>query len=149
MDLISTEFVGGVIAALVRSESEPGRIIHVSAGNAAPKLGELLDFLAALFSKHHRGWASGAVERPDIVDAETFALFEQAVRQSGDLLFQRVCEDGRSFLPGFLYPRTMATSLARSVPSSDWRVLASRVVTWLVDTDWGRKLSATHSHAPA
>ena len=149
VDLISTEFVGGVIAALVGAVAEPGRIVHVSAGNAAPKLGELLDFLAAHFSEHHRGWASGAVVRPDIVDGETFALFEQAVRQSGDLLFQRVCEDGRSFLPGFLYPRTMATSLARSVPLSDWRVLASRVFAWLRETDWGRKLNTASAHAPA
>lgn len=140
LDLISTEFVGSVIAALMREKTEPGRIVHVSSGNAAPKLSEFLDFLATLFSEQHRGWASGAVERPDIVDSETFALFEEAVRQSGDLLFQRVCEDGRSFLPGLLYPRTMATSLARTVHLSDWRVLARRVVAWLLETNWGRKL---------
>ena len=146
VDLISTEFAAGVVAALVRAEAEPGRIIHASAGNAGPRLHELLDFLAEFFSRQHRGWASGAVSRPDIVDRETFALFEKSVQQSGDLLFQRVCDDAQSFLPMLLYPRTMATSLARAVPLADWRVLAGQVAGWLIETDWNRKAK---SHVPA
>ena len=98
-----------------------------------------MDFLPAFFARHHRGWSSGAVSQPDIVDRQTFALFEESVQQSGDLLFQRVCEDARSFLPSLLYPRTMETSVAGSVPSSDWRTLVDRVASRLIETDWNRK----------
>jgi hypothetical protein len=76
---------------------------------------------------------------PDIVDRETFGLFEKSVEQSGDLLFRRVCDDARSFLPILLYPRTMGTSLAESVPMTDWRTLARRVTGRLIATDWNRK----------
>ena len=120
MDLISTEFAAGVIAATLGAPAQSGRIVHASAGTAAPRLDELLKCLGAYFSRHHRGWASGAVSSPDVVDRETFALFEKSVHQSGDLLFQRVCDDAQSFLPILLYPRTMVTSLARSIPSGDW-----------------------------
>ncbi len=139
VDLISTEFAAGVIAATVQAPAQAGRIVHASAGTAAPRLDELLKCLGAYFSRHHRGWSSGAVSCPDVVDRETFDLFEKSVQQSGDLLFQRVCDDAQSFLPILLYPRTMVTSLARSVPSGDWPNLVHRVADWLIATDWNRK----------
>ena len=139
VDLISTEFAAGVIAATVASPASPGCIVHASSGTQAPELAELLDYLATIFDGHHRGWSSGAMSRPDIVDRETFALFEKSVEQIGVILFRRVCEDARSFLPILLYPRTVGTSLAASVPMADWQTLAQRVTGRLIATDWNRK----------
>jgi hypothetical protein len=139
VDLISTEFAAGVIAATISLPASPRRIVHASSGTRAPRLAELLDDLSAFFADHHRGWSSGAMSTPDIVDRETFGLFEKSVEQSGDLLFRRVCDDARSFLPILLYPRTMGTSLAESVPMTDWRTLARRVTGRLIATDWNRK----------
>lgn len=145
VDLISTEFAAAALAALLRQEATPGRIVHVSAGAHAPCLGELLDFLATLFSRHHRGWAARAISRPDLVDAKTFALFEASVRQSGDVLFRRICEDAQSFLPGLLHPRQLATSLVGSLPPPDWRALTERVFAWLLANDWGRPAKTAHA----
>ena len=142
VDLISTEFAAAGIAALLDENPNPGRITHIAAGETAPKLGDLIDFLATHFAKGHRGWASGAVARPEIVDACTFALFHDSARQTGDLLFQRVCDDAESFLPGLLHPRTLATSFARRIPAFDWQVLAERVFTWLLTNQWGRPAKA-------
>ena len=149
VDLISTEFAAEVIAATLRAPAQPGRIVHASAGVGAPSLEELLGHLATYFSQHHRGWASHAVSIPDIVDRETFALFRQSVDQSGDILFRRVCDDAESFLPILLYPRTMHTSLADTVSSCDWRVLADRVAGWLIETNWNRKAKEAPIHAAA
>lgn len=149
VDLISTEFAAEAIATTLRTPVQPGRIVHASSGAAAPALGELLGFLAAHFSQHHRGWASGAVSIPDIVDRETFNLFRQSVDQSGDILFRRVCDDAESFLPILLYPRTMQTSLAEAIPAADWRVLADRVAGWLIETKWNRKVKEAPIDAAA
>jgi nucleoside-diphosphate-sugar epimerase len=138
VDLISTEFAAATLSALVKTEPQPGRIVHVSSGHEAPQLAELIAFLADLFGRHDRGWASGSVVPPDLVDAETFRLFEAAVHQSGDLLFQRVCADAQSFLPGLLHPRTFATSFVQGLAAPDWRLLAERVFTWLLANNWGR-----------
>jgi long-chain acyl-CoA synthetase len=138
VDLISTEFAARAIAALLHEKSQPGRIAHVAAGDSAPRVAELVEFLAEVFARHHDGWARGAISPPDIVDAETFALFEASVRQSGDLLFRRVVEDAQSFLPGLLHARRIETSLARTLPPDDWRPLVERVFTWLLAHDWGR-----------
>jgi hypothetical protein len=144
VDLISTEFAAGVVGALINTPAQPGRIMHATMGESAPRLGELLDFLVTHFAEHHRGWARGSVARPDIVDATTFGLFEEAARQSGDAIFRRVCEDARLFLPGLLYPRTLALSLASEVSPVAWRVLAERVFTWLHSHEWGRQPEALH-----
>jgi long-chain acyl-CoA synthetase len=149
VDLISTEFAAGVIAETLRATPQPGRIVHASAGKAAPRLGELLELLGAHFSLHHRGWASGAVSLPEIVERETFNLFKRSVEQSGDILFQRVCDDADSFLPVLLYPRTMQTSLAESVPSADWRTLVHQVTGWLIATNWNRQPKGAVIHAAA
>lgn len=138
VDLISTEFAAKGIAALVAAAPEPGRIVHLASGRKAPCLRELLDFLGQLFAKHHHGWTSGAIAIPDIVDAETFAMFQDSARRSGDLIFQRVCDDAEAFLPGLLHPRLLATSFAHQIDQPDWRVLAERVFTWLQANHWGR-----------
>jgi nucleoside-diphosphate-sugar epimerase len=147
VDLISTEFAAAAIAALIHADATPGRTVHVSAGERAPRLGELIDCLAGLFAEHDRGWSTGAVARPDLVDAGTFALFEASARRSGDCLFQRVCEDAQCFLPGLLHTRTLATSLVRLIPCPHWRVLTGRVFTWLLANDWGRAPNTVSIHA--
>jgi long-chain acyl-CoA synthetase len=149
VDLISTEFAAGVIAATLRAASQAGRIVHASAGSRAPALEDLLAFLAGLYAPHHRGWDSGAIASPDIVARETFALFKESVQQSGDILFRRVCQDADSFLPILLYPRTMQTSLCESVPTVDWRTLVERVAHWLIRTNWTRRTETTLLHVAA
>lgn len=141
VDIISTEHAARVVAAMMQAPVQPGRIVHASMGAHAPRLPELLEYLRELFSQSHRGWARGSIVRPEIVDAATFALFEQAARQSGDALFQRVCDDARSFLPGLLHARTFATSLSETERCADWKVLTQRVFHWLIGEDWGRNRS--------
>lgn len=129
VDMISTEHAArGVVSAALAGSAPP--VIHVCAGGRAPRLGELIQHVAQDFSSTSAGWRSGAIAAPEIVDAETFALFEQTVQQSGDLLFQRVCTDSKSFLPGLLHPRTYATAQAESLnpePAYDWRKLSTLV----------------------
>jgi hypothetical protein len=106
--------------------------------------------LNELFAGVHRGWSSGAIVPPEIVDAHTFDLFHQSARETRDVLFQRVCEDAELFLPGLLHPRTLATSFVRGIPLPDWRILTRRVFTWLRANDWGRALQpaiSSNAHA--
>lgn len=136
VDIISTEHAARVIvSAALASETLP--LLHACAGLHAPRLGELLQYLTTEFATHSAAWRSGAHSPPEIVDAETFALFEQTVQQSGDVLFQRVCEDSKSFLPGLLHPRVYDTALADALcplPRADWRALASHVTRHVLST---------------
>lgn len=125
VDLISTEFAADVVAASALSAATSRKVIHGCAGDVSPRLGELLDQLAAVFSEQSDAWRHGRIARPMIVDSETFGLFERSVEQSGDALFTRVCRDAKAFLPGLLHPRHYLTS-TRPDPG-DWRSLTTLV----------------------
>ena len=130
VDLISTEFSAVVVAACVESPLLQHRVLHGCAGAAAPGLGELLAHLSHLFAARSSAWAAGHIAPPALVDADTFAMFETSVLQSGDVLFRRVCEDSKSFLPSLLHPRRYLTAQADSlcdVARPDWKNLAELV----------------------
>lgn len=138
VDMISTEYAAAVVAACVEAPLQINRVIHGCAGqNTAPTLSELLNHLAAIFSSHSPAWKSDSLMTPFIVDAETFALFEQSVQQSRDALFLRVCEDANSFLPGLLHPRRHLTHHADALcqrPRANWRSLAQLVTDHVITT---------------
>ncbi|MDB6079719.1 MAG: hypothetical protein JWO82_3466 [Akkermansiaceae bacterium] len=138
VDLISTEYAAEVVAACANAPLAPLRVIHGCAGDRAPSLGELLTSLTTIFSTKSAAWQRGSIAAPMMVDAETFALFEETVVQSGDLLFRRVCQDSKAFLPGLLHPRRYLTRRASELPcrepSSDWRSLAQLVTRHVIDS---------------
>lgn len=133
VDLISTEHAAQVVADRAFAPFRSKQVTHGCAGDAAPRLGELLDQLVSIFSARSSAWERGSIVPPVIVDAATFALFEQTVEQSGDLLFRRVCQDSRSFLPGLLHPRLYETRHAGS-PATDWRKLTHLVTSHVLDS---------------
>jgi nucleoside-diphosphate-sugar epimerase len=142
VDLISSEFAAACIAEAVNTDAVPGPVVHAALGDRAPRLGELLGHLTVLFRADHRGWRSGNIVPPDVVDAETFALFERSARLSGDLLLQRVCQDAQSFLPGLLFPRTYAAEKAARERTVNWRRLTENVFLHLKHAHWPRTARA-------
>jgi len=136
VDLVSTEFATHVITALLREPAQPGRIIHVAAGDLAPRVGEVLEVLRRVFRRHYRGWQRGVLALPDFADATTWTQFARSTEQSGDALFQRVVADAQSFLPALLHPRIYATSFAAQFPPGDWRTLIERNAEWLIRSQW-------------
>ncbi len=143
VDVISLEFAAACVAEAVNRSPVAAPVVHAALGARAPHLGELLQHCAGLFRQDHRGWQSGGITLPDIVDAQTFALFEQGARQTGDLLFQRICQDAQSFLPGLLHPRIYAAEHNAHLPAGDWRQLVTRVFTHLQATNWHRPQRST------
>ncbi|MDZ4288536.1 MAG: SDR family oxidoreductase [Prosthecobacter sp.] len=137
VDIISTEYAASFIAAAVHSPPRAeSRIIHACAGEGAPRLGELLEHLRLEFSALSAAWRSGAILPPALVDAATFRLFESTVQQSGDLLFQRVCGDAKSFLPSLLHPRVYQNHHAQALnpqPITDWRSLVTLVSRHVIE----------------
>jgi nucleoside-diphosphate-sugar epimerase len=130
VDLISTEYAAAVVAACAEAPLQKHRVLQGCAGDAAPPLGELIAHLTRVFSDITPAWAAGNIVPPAIVDAETFAMFEASVMQSGDALFLRVCEDAKSFMPGLLHPRRHLTANADTLcaaPRAEWKSLAELV----------------------
>lgn len=133
VDLISTEHAARIVAACALAPLRPKQVTHGCAGAAAPRLGDLLEHLVSTFSARSPAWQRCSITPPMIVDAPTFALFEETVEQSGDLLFRRVCQDSKAFLPGLLHPRCYETTHEGPSPA-DWRKLAELVTSHVIDS---------------
>ena len=133
VDLISTEYAARTVASRALAPLRPKQVTHGCAGEAAPRLGDLLEHLASVFSSRSPTWQRGSIAPPMIVDAATFALFEETVEQSGDLLFRRVCQDSTAFLPGLLHPRRYETAHPEA-SATDWRKLAELVTSHVIDS---------------
>jgi long-chain acyl-CoA synthetase len=137
LDLISTEYAARVVADCAQSAVESGRVLHACAGGDSPRLDELLEHAALVFAAKSNAWRHRSITPPMIVDADTFALFEQTVEQSGDALFRRVCRDSKSFLPGLLHRRRYANAKGRGLagdPHGDWRRLTELVTCHVIDS---------------
>lgn len=137
VDLISIEYAARVVATCALAPLSSHRISHGCAGDAAPRLDELMEHLISIFSSRSIAWKRGSIAPPMIVDSETFALFEKTVEQSGDLLFRRVCQDSKAFLPALLHPRRYLTAQADALAGTarpDWRNLANLVTCHVIDS---------------
>jgi hypothetical protein len=134
VDLISNELAAGVVArAAVRDAPRQPFVCQVSAGESAPRLGELIGFLADSFRRMHEGWRRGQITPPAIVGYETFAAFQRTVAVTGDVLFQQVIDSVEAFLPALLYPKRHRTENADllwgdRLPQEDWRRLVQQTL---------------------
>ena len=152
VDLISTDVAARWLARAAACPPRGPEVCHVSAGDRAIAVQELVDAIVGYLRRTLPGWSSGQIAAPAIVDAETFALFERSVVQSGDVLFNRVLRATRTFLPALLHPKIYETACAEQVwggalPSEDWRPTLERVIAFGCARDWrNRHASGEYAH---
>jgi nucleoside-diphosphate-sugar epimerase len=123
VDVIDVEFAAALIAAAADAPADEPRVVQATAGRDAAPIAELLDLALETFAR--RDAESGRPARPLVppvlADADTFALFRDAVRDTGDARFDQVMEAGAAFLPGLLYPKVYAGEAAARLSAADGR----------------------------
>ena len=115
VDLIATDVAAGWIARAALTAVVPGGVYHVAAGRRAPTLGELLTCVADHLEAMGTHAGGHRLERPLLVEPETFALFRRSLERTGDRLFDQVLRSTDAFLPGLLYPKVYDTRAAEAV----------------------------------
>ncbi|MBW3554257.1 MAG: hypothetical protein KY466_12135, partial [Gemmatimonadetes bacterium] len=86
-----------------------GRTLHLCAGVGAMALGELLDDAHAHWSLDD-AWRRRRIERPAIVDLDTWRLMERSVEETGSAVLVRVTRALSHFAPQLAYPKRFDTS---------------------------------------
>ena len=127
VDFVSTDLAAQWLAEAAAREGS-GEICHVAAGRHAVSLRALLDFVVERLASRGR-----VVERPLIVDRETFRMFRTSVERCGDALLRRVLETSDTFLPSLLWPRVYRTENAERcwggpLPHPNWGTLLERII---------------------
>jgi len=121
LDLVSVDFVGRGLAEILWQSDPKRSVIHLSLGDHAPPLKEVLQFLMRWIGKKEEP------NPPAIVDLDTYRLFKTLVSQTGDALFTKIYQTADVFLSSLLYPKVFNTSVAESVRRLGWRELCRKV----------------------
>jgi nucleoside-diphosphate-sugar epimerase len=137
-DLIATETAAQCLARAVMADwpaaDAPAGppIWHIAAGDAAPRMTELIDFVYQHFAARP-AWRRKQIPRPQLVELETFDQFIASVDAAGRTTLAQTLRSANRFLPDLAYPKTYETKQAEALwggplPQYDWRETMDRVL---------------------
>ena len=139
-DVVTSGYVVDGIARLAFDRDARGETIHLCSGRGALTLGELVDTAYEVWSENP-DWRRRGVERAIITDAETYALFERAVNETGDVRLRAILASLAHFIPQLALPKTFDTRVADRLlgapapsPSTYWKPMLRQ----LLHHNWGQ-----------
>ena len=138
VDLVTSDYVAGAVAALALRRDVAGRTLHLCAGEGALPLGELL---ALSWREWRRDpeWRRRSIERPALAPLETYRLFERTVLEAGDARLRRVIASLSHFAPQLALPKrfdTTGTDALLGTRAPAVRSFWPRLLATLLENGW-------------
>ena len=139
LDVVPADFVARAIARITLDEHASGRTLHLCAGAGSIRLGELLEVAYALWARDPM-WRRRQVERVILTDLDTYNLFANAVKETGDARLAAILASLSHFIPQLGLPKTFDTTVADSLlgyrappVSAYWESMIGHLMT----DNWG------------
>ena len=142
VDLIATDYAVDAVRVLAGDRFAAGATWHVCAAGTALPQAELVDLIVAAFLRHRPAWRRRAIEKPAIVDLETFELFRRSVDAVADPALRASVAVLAPFAPQLAYPKTFDDAACRrildaaGVERPSLHATLDRVVRHLVESNW-------------
>jgi nucleoside-diphosphate-sugar epimerase len=145
VDIVSSDFVADAALHLVENAPRPG-VFHLAAGReSCNSLDELIGETVSALTRFRPEWRKRAVERPLIVDLDTYELFVRSVEETGNPVLKGATRSIRTFAYQLAHPKVFETHRAAATLSgsgiSPRRTLDfyPRVVKYCLETNWGTR----------
>lgn len=145
VDIVSSDFVADATLHLVEHASRPG-VFHLAAGReSCTSLGELIGETVSALTRFRPEWRKRAVERPLIVDLDTYELFVRSVEETGNPVLKSATRSIRTFAYQLAHPKVFETHRATATlagsgisprPSLDFY---PGVVRYCLESNWGMR----------
>ena len=139
-DVVTSSYVSNAIARLALDARALRQTVHLCSGRGALTLGELVDTAYDVWSECPE-WRKRGVERAIITDAETYELFQRAVRETGDVRLRAVLSSLSHFIMQLALPKIFDTTVADGLldaaappASSYWKPMLRA----LIASNWGQ-----------
>ena len=145
VDIISSDFVASAVLQLVEYAPRPG-VFHVAAGRESSNtLGDIIDETMSALARYRPQWRKRTVEKPLIVDLDTYELFVKSVEQTGNSVLREATKSIRTFAYQLAHPKVFETREAAATLA--WSGVAPqpslafypRVVKYCLETNWGTR----------
>jgi nucleoside-diphosphate-sugar epimerase len=142
VDLIALDYAVESIALAALHQFTPGSTWHVSGGSDAFSLEQFLEETLQLFYKHRPAWRKRAIEKPAIVNLETFYLFVKSVEELGESVLKNSVAVLKSFAPQLAYPKLISDASTQLVMQRSGlarpaiRNFYPKVIRFLLENNW-------------
>jgi len=142
VDLIPLDYAAESVTALAFPQFTPGATWHVCGGADALPLEEMLELTLQLFYRYRPAWRKRAIEKPAIVDLETFELFVKSVEEVGESALKDSVALFKHFAPQLAYPKrfndaaTLKVLEREGIIRPQVREYFPKVVRFLLENNW-------------
>jgi 2-alkyl-3-oxoalkanoate reductase len=133
-DVIATETAARCLSRAVLADwgNTQGPIWHIAAGEQAPRLTDLIEFVCQHLATRS-AWRRKRMVRPQMVEQEQFNRVIASGDNAGHPALTHALRSINGFFPNLLYPKTYATPRAEALwggplPRYDWRQTMARVI---------------------
>jgi nucleoside-diphosphate-sugar epimerase len=142
VDLIALDYAVESIVLAALHRFTPGSTWHVSGGSDAFSLEQFLEETLQLFYKNRPAWRKRAIEKPAIVNLETFHLFVKSVEELGESVLKNSVAVLKSFAPQLAYPKLISDASTQLVMQRSGlarpaiRNYYPKVIRFLLENNW-------------
>ena len=142
VDLIATDYAVAAVRHLSGAGFVAGRTFHICAGAETVSEDELIDLVIEAFLRYRPAWRRRRIEKPAIVELETFELFRQSVETVADAGLRAPVAVLGHFAPQLAFPKHFDDAACRSALESigvsrpSIRHTTTKVVEYLIAHNW-------------
>jgi|HubBroStandDraft_1064217.scaffolds.fasta_scaffold01064_11 nucleoside-diphosphate-sugar epimerase len=142
VDLIASDYAAQSIALAAFEQFTPGSTWHICGGSDAFSLEQFLEETLQLFYKNRPAWRKRAIEKPAIVNLETFYLFVRSVEELGESVLKNSVAVLKSFAPQLAYPKLISDASTQHVlqrsglARPEIRDYYPKVIRFLLENNW-------------
>ncbi|HEY0528964.1 MAG TPA: SDR family oxidoreductase [Gemmatimonadaceae bacterium] len=144
VDIISSDFAAAAILDLIE-HARPHQVYHLASGRSASNtLGEILVETMSALGHYRPQWRKRTVERPLIVDLDTYELFTRSVEETGNPVLRDATRAMRTFAYQLAHPKMFetrnatATLAPNGISPQPSLSFYPRVVKYCLESNWGR-----------
>ncbi len=142
VDVVSSDFVAEAVLHLI-DRFPGGGVFHLASGAEASTLGDLIGSTVDSLVRFRPAWRKRSIERPLLVDLDTYELFVRSVEETGNDVLRSATRSIRTFAYQLAHPKLFATArtdeaLAGSGISPRRSLdFYPRVVKYCLESNWG------------
>ncbi|HXG69051.1 MAG TPA: SDR family oxidoreductase [Gemmatimonadaceae bacterium] len=142
VDIVSSDFVAD--AALHLIDNGDTGVFHLASGaESSSSLADLIGATVESLVRFRPAWRKRAIEKPLIVDLDTYELFVRSVEEAGNEVMRDAMRSISTFAYQLAYPKLFDTARTRAALKGSGIAPARaldfypRVVKYCLDSNWG------------
>ena len=145
VDIVSSDFVAEAVLHLVEHAARPG-VFHLAAGrSSSSSLGDIIEETMSAIATYRPQWRRRTIEKPLIVDLDTYELFVKSVEETGNPVLREATRSIRTFAYQLAHPKVFDTDRATAslseigIAPHQSLDFYPRVVKYCLETNWGTR----------